>query len=196
MGTIYPHPSGTTPDDYTPGQRVRRRTVSRIPLITAQDELDAAGRIVFDRIVQARGQMLRPFEVLLHSPVMADKVAQLGHVVRFESRLTDADRELATLATGRAHGCAFVWRSHLETALTAGIGADTIAALEGTGSDLGAREATLVSFVNELCDASSVSDKTFEAAHDLVGTRGTVELVLTVGYYTMLSYTMKACGAC
>jgi 4-carboxymuconolactone decarboxylase len=169
--------------------------VSRIPLITARDELGADGRDVFDRIVESRGGTPRPFEVLLHSPAMADKVAELGHVIRFESRLTDADRELATLATGRAHGCAFVWESHLEAARAAGIGPDTIAAVEGKGSDLGAREATLLSFVNELCATSSVSDERFEAAHDLFGTPGIVELVLTVGYYTMLGYTIRACEA-
>ena len=78
--------------------------MTRIPLISARDELDSDGRVVFDRIVESRGTILRPFEVLLHTPAMADKVAALGHVIRFESHLTDADRELVTLATGRAHG--------------------------------------------------------------------------------------------
>ena len=169
--------------------------MSRIPLVTAADELDADGRAVFDRIVEGRGSMLRPFEVLLHAPAMADKVADLGHVVKFESHLTDADRELVTLATGRAQGCAFVWESHLASAQTAGIEAGTIAALEADGG-LGAREAILVSFVRELCREGSVSDERFRAAHDLVGTSGLVELVLTVGYYTMLGYTMSAFEAC
>ena len=53
--------------------------------------------------------LLRPFEVLLHSPSMAEAVAELGHVVRFGSHLADADRELVTLATGRA-----LDRVHLE----------------------------------------------------------------------------------
>jgi 4-carboxymuconolactone decarboxylase len=170
--------------------------VSRIPLITVREELGADGRAVFDRIVQSRGTTLRPFEVLLHAPAMADKVAELGHVVRFESHLTDVDRELVTLATGRAHGCAFVWESHLESARAAGIGPDTIAALEGDAGGLGTREATLVSFVRELCETSSVSNERFRAAHDLVGTSGMVELVQTIGYYTMLGYTMSAFEAC
>lgn len=170
--------------------------MSRIPLITTRDELDADGRAVFDRIVQSRGSILRPFEVLLHAPTLADTVAELGRVVRLESHLTDVDRELLTLATGRAHGCAFVWESHLESARAAGLEPGTIAALEGGGNGLGARDAILVSFVNELCATSSVSDERFRAAHDLVGTSGMVELVLTVGYYTMLGYTMSACGAC
>jgi AhpD family alkylhydroperoxidase len=100
--------------------------VTRIPLITAREDIDPDGRAVFDRIVASRGTTLRPIEVLLHAPAMAERVAELGHVVRFGSGLTDADRELVTLATGRAHGCAFVWESHLEAARTAGVEADTI----------------------------------------------------------------------
>jgi hypothetical protein len=61
---------------------------------------------------------------------------------------------------------------------------------------MGARQATLVSFVNELCRTGAVSDETFRAAHELLGTPGTVELALTVGYYTMLCYTMSSVGAC
>lgn len=170
--------------------------MSRIGLIASRDELDTEARDVFDRIVESRGTMPRPFEVLLHSPVMAEKVAELGHVIRFESHLTDADRELATLATGRAHGCAFVWESHLGAARSAGITPDTIAALESDASNLGAREATLVALVDELCETGAVSDETFRAVVDLLGTPGIVELVLTVGYYTMLGYAMSAVEAC
>jgi 4-carboxymuconolactone decarboxylase len=170
--------------------------MSRVPLVTARDGLDADGRAVFDRIVASRGALLRPFEVLLHAPALADAAAALGHVVRTGSGLRDADREVITLATGRALGCAFVWDSHLESARAAGLDPATIEAVEQGGAGLGTREATLVSFVRELCGTSAVSDVTFRAAHDLLGTAGVVEMSLTIGYYTMLGYTMGAVDAC
>ncbi len=170
--------------------------MSRIPLIAARDALDADGQAVFDRIVESRGALLRPFEVLLHSPSMAEAVAELGHVVRFGSHLADADRELVTLATGRAHGCAFIWESHLESARAAGVGVDTIEALERGGEGLGPREAALVALVNDLRESSGVSDQAYRSAHELVGTQGMVELVLTTGYYSMLAYAMRAFDAC
>jgi 4-carboxymuconolactone decarboxylase len=170
--------------------------VSRVPLVTERERLDTDARAVFDRIVASRGTLLRPFEVLLHAPAMADAVAALGHVVRSGSHLDDRDRELITLATGQAQGCAFVWDSHLEAARTAGIGSDTIGALERGGTSSDAREIALVSFVRELCGTGSVSDETFRAVHGLLGTSGVVEMTLTVGYYTMLGYTMGAVEAC
>jgi 4-carboxymuconolactone decarboxylase len=165
-------------------------------LITERDGLDRNAQAAFDRIVASRGSFLRPFEVLLHAPALADAVGELGHVVRTGSGLRDADREVITLATGRELGCAFVWDSHLESARAAGVVPATIEALQRGGAGLGVREATLVAFVHELCGTSAVSDETFRAAHDLLGTTGVVEMALTIGYYTMLGYTMGAVDAC
>lgn len=166
----------------------------RIPLITSRDELGVEAQGVFDQIMESRGEVSRPFRVLLHVPAAARKVAELGHVVRSQSRLADADRELVTVATGRAHGCTFVWESHQDAARAAGVDPDRIAAF-GSG-DLSDRKRTLVSFVNELCSDGSVSQETFDAAAEIVGTTGVVELVVAVGYYTMLSYVMSALEAC
>jgi 4-carboxymuconolactone decarboxylase len=165
-------------------------------LVSARDGLDVGGQVVFDRIVASRGSVLRPFQVLLHAPALADAVGKLGHVVRTGSGLRDTDREVITLATGRELACAFVWDSHLESARAAGVDPATIEALGHGGAGLGGREATLVAFVRELCGTSAVSDDTFRAAHDLLGTTGVVEMALTIGYYTMLGYTMGAVDAC
>jgi AhpD family alkylhydroperoxidase len=169
---------------------------ARIPLLTGPDGLDAERRAAFDRIVESRGSLLRPFQVLLHAPELAVRVAELGHVVRFGSRLDPADRELATLATGRARGCDFVWTSHLEAAAAAGVDPDAIVELERDGRGTDARGATIVAFVRELCDAGRVAPATFGAALDLLGPRGVVELTLTIGYYTMLGDVMGAVEAC
>jgi AhpD family alkylhydroperoxidase len=132
--------------------------------------------------------------------VEPDRVAELrdplGHAIRFDSRLSDADRELATLAAGRATGCAFVWESHLGSARAAGVDAETIVALEAGSRRLPARAADIVAFVRGVCGPEPVSDETFRAAHDRLGDDAMVELALTVGYYSMLALTMRAFRAC
>lgn len=170
--------------------------MSRIDLITAPTELPAGTRAVAERIVETRGEVSRPFQVLLHAPALAERVAELGHVVRSGSTLADADRELATLATGVAVGCGFVWTSHLESAATAGLSGQTIEALRGDRAGLGPREMTIAAFVEELCAEGTVSADSFAAAHELLGTPGLVELATTVGYYTMLARVMAAFDAC
>lgn len=170
--------------------------MSRVPPITDREQLAPNDRPTFDAIVQSRGSMLRPFESLLHAPALAARVADLGHAIRFESHLSDVDRELVTLATGHARRCAFIWESHLEAARSAGIGNDMLAALQTGGTGLDPRANALARLVQELCDSGGVADETFRAARELVGTQGFIELVLTVGYYTMLAYAMSAVDAC
>jgi 4-carboxymuconolactone decarboxylase len=163
--------------------------MSRIPLVTSREGLDEEGRAVFDRIAESRGTVQRPFQVLLHAPDLADRVAALGHAVRFGSGLADADRELATLATGRARGCAFVWDSHVDAAREAGVDPDALPAASG-------RDAALVAFVDEVCAIGRVTDETFRSVHELLGREATVELALVAGYYSMLATVMGAFDAC
>jgi 4-carboxymuconolactone decarboxylase len=172
--------------------------VSRIPLITERTaDLTAQQADTFDWVVRSRGSMIRPFEVLLHTPVIARLVAELGAQIRFESTLSEHDRELVILATARAHDCAFEWDSHRALADAAGVRGEVIAHLDtGAPVELTETEALLIGFVRELCASSSVSEATFAAARDRLGDSGVVELSATVGYYTLLGYVMGACDAC
>ncbi|HEX6263887.1 MAG TPA: carboxymuconolactone decarboxylase family protein [Actinomycetota bacterium] len=170
--------------------------MARVDLLDDERDLTPEQRTVADRIAESRGEVSRPFQLLLHAPAMAERVAELGHLVRSGSSVADADRELVTLATGRAIGCSFVWESHLHAATVAGISEETIAMLQRDPDGLGERERLLVSFVDELCRTRTVSEATFVAVHRLLGVPAVVELALTVGYYTMLGSVMGACDAC
>ena len=170
--------------------------MARVDVLDDERDLTPEQRTVADRIAESRGEVSRPFQLLLHTPVLAERVAELGHVIRTGSSLADADRELVTLAAGRAIGCSFVWESHLRAATAAGVAPATIAALDRDSADLGARERLLVSFVDELCRTRPVSEATFFAVPRLLGVPAVVELALTVGYYTMLGSVMGACDAC
>jgi alkylhydroperoxidase family enzyme len=170
--------------------------MTRVDLIADDHDLTPEQRIVADRIAGNRGEVSRPFQLLLHSPALAERVAELGHLVRAGSSLTDADRELVTLATGRAIGCSFVWESHLDAATASGIPQATIGTLQRDPAGLAERERALVSFVDELCANRTVSDATFDAVRRLLGVRALLELALTVGYYGMLGSVMGACDAC
>lgn len=170
--------------------------MSRVPLITDKVGLDPEQVETFDWIVRSRGSMLRPFEVLLHKPAIARQAAELGAKVRFESTMSDHDRELVIIATAKQHRCGFEWDSHLPLARKAGVREEVIGHLEGREADLTETEALLTGFVRELCATSTVSEDTFQAAQDHLGQTGVIELAATVGYYTLLGYVMGACGAC
>ena len=170
--------------------------MARIELIDRKDGLAPSQARLFDWIVGSRGELVRPFQVLLHAPEQAEHIARLGHVVRFESGLDGADRELAILATSRAHGCDYVWDTHLELARREGTSPEAIDHLGGDAGDLAPREAAILDMVGELCSASSVSASTFTRIESELGAKGVVELSVLVGYYTMLGYAMASFDAC
>ena len=168
--------------------------MARIPLITVRDGLSEAQQAVFDWIVESRGQMLRPFEVLLHRPEMARPAAELGHQIRYEGTLSDHDRELAIITVAKAHRCGFEWDTHIGLARAAGVSEATIAALED-GDAVEPPDGVIVGFVRELCATATVSDSAHAAAVDRLGAAGAVELSTLVGYYTLLAYAMNAADA-
>ena len=170
--------------------------MARIELIDRKDGLAPGQARLFDWIVASRGELVRPFQVLLHAPGQAEHIARLGHVVRFESSLDGADRELAILATGQAHGCRYVWDTHLELARREGVSPEAIAHLDGTPGDLAARESAIMDMVDELCGSSSLSASAFARVESELGAEAVVELSILVGYYTMLGYAMAAFDVC
>ena len=170
--------------------------MGRIELIGRKDGLAPEQARLFDWIVESRGELVRPFQVLLHAPGQAEHIARLGHVVRFESSLDGADRELAILATGQAHGCRYVWDTHLDLARREGVSPEAVAHLDGVTGDLAAREAAILDMVDELCGSSSLSASAFARVESELGAEAVVELSILVGYYTMLGYAMAAFEVC
>jgi len=172
--------------------------MARVPLITEKGpHLDTEQSETFDWVVESRGKMIRPFEVLLHTPDIARSIAELGAKIRFSSTLPDADRELVILTVGITHGCAFVWDSHVDLARSVGVRPEALAALpDGDDAALDARELLLVAATRSLCRTGGVSDEQFAGLLDLYGQRGAVDYCATVGYYTMLGFVMGATQAC
>ncbi len=173
--------------------------MARIELISGREGLSPDQEGLYDWIIESRGSLVRPFQVLLHAPGQADHLARLGHQVRFESVLDGADREFAILTTGLAHGCRYVWDTHFDIAVREGVRAEALAFLEGGEGDAEAlqeREAAILEMVRELCFRSSVSTPVFDRVVSELGTDGVVELAVLVGYYTLLGFTMATFDVC
>lgn len=171
--------------------------MGRIELLTSRDGLSARQQQVFDWVVESRGKMLRPYEVLLHAPGLAQPAAELGHQIRYEGQLSDHDRELAIITAAKALDCAFEWDSHIDLARSAGVSESAISHLESGVGELSEAEAVIVWFVRELSANNDISDASFDAASTAFGGSGpVVELAGLVGYYTFLGYVMKVAGAC
>lgn len=166
----------------------------RIPYVTDRDAVPEEHRHHFDEIEETRGGVRGPFAVLMNSPEVAGRVANLGTYVRFEGELPNADRELAILATARAFDCAYEWAAHVPIARDAGLREEAIdvVAEEGATDDLDDGEATVIEYCRELLYDHRVSDDTFRAALERFGESGVTELTATAGYYGMIACALNA----
>jgi len=168
----------------------------RVRMIEERADASPSQLATFDHIAASRGKMIRPFAAMLHRPEIARAAADLGAVIRFNSTLSDHDRELVICTTAIERDCAFEWDSHSPIARSAGVSEDTLASIrDGAGVD-DADDAVFVDFARELCRGGKVGDATFGRALGRLGEEGTVELAAIVGYYSMLAVFMSACEAC
>jgi 4-carboxymuconolactone decarboxylase len=154
------------------------------------DELAPAQRAFADReIAQGRKPETGPFNIYLRSPEMAELSRPLSDYLRFKAPTPRKLKEIAIMLTARYWGGQYVWYSHRQQALDAGLSPAFIAALAAgeRPANMPADEATTYDFVTQLLTTRQVSDASFKAMAAVVGERGIVELVALMGQYTGLT---------
>ena len=158
------------------------------------DDMTAAQRTMTENILAGpRTAMGGPFNVLLRSPELGDLSQALGAYIRFNSSLPGTLRELAIIMTARHWTAHFEWYAHKNAALAEGLDpaiVDAIAAGRRPES-MQADEAIVYELCNELFTDHRVSDSTFNAAVDALGERGVVDVIGTVGYYSLVSMVLN-----
>ena len=150
---------------------------------------------VYDAIVSGpRGQVRGPLAVWLHRPELASKAQELGQYCRYDSALPPRLSELAILTTARIWDAAFEWQAHVPHALAAGIDQAVVDALAADHDpDFSNDDEQLVyEFSRELNLTRGVSDALYARAIAILGEEGTVDLVGVLGYYALISMTIKA----
>jgi 4-carboxymuconolactone decarboxylase len=169
----------------------------RVRLIEERSQASPSQMDVFDHISASRGgQMIRPYAAMLHRPEIARAAADLGAVIRFESTLSDHDRELVIVSTAAERNCHFEWESHHPLAVAAGVADATLDAVANDTDVTDEHDAVIVEFVRSLCRAGRIADGAFQALVGEFGQEGTVEVAATVGYYSMMAVFMSACDLC
>jgi len=134
-----------------------------------------------------------PFNALLRSPDVADRVQRMGEYVRFQTSIPAALNEMAILITGRLWGAQYEFWAHRRLARTAGL-ADAIidAIAEGRRPPtMSADERVVYDFCTELFRDKSVSDGAFAAVRNRFGEQGVIDLVAASGYYSIVSMVLN-----
>ena len=130
-----------------------------------------------------------PFNIYLRSPEMAELSRPFSDYLRFRAPTPRKLKEIAIMLTARYWGGQYVWYSHRQQALDAGLSPAFIGALAAgeRPANMSPDEAMTYDFVTQLLTTRQVSDGNFKAMAALVGERGIVELVALMGQYTGLT---------
>jgi len=149
--------------------------------------------MVNDLLAGKRTSLTGPFNVLLRSPEMGNHAQKLGEHVRFRSSVPPRLNELAILLTARWWSSQYEWFAHKPLALQAGLAATVIDDIHAGRRSAGMRpdETVIYDFCVELRERRRVSDATFKAAVSLLGERGVIDLIATMGYYDLVSMILN-----
>jgi len=159
------------------------------------EEMDEDQRRVVAKITDGpRKGIHGPFLPLLHSPLLLDRVQELGLLCRFESSFPPKISELVILISARFWTAQFEFSSHVESAKAAGV---PEAAIEAIRTRREPRfddpdQALVYAFANEFFTTNKVSDATFDAAVERFGRRSVVDLVGIMGYYALIAMTLNS----
>jgi 4-carboxymuconolactone decarboxylase len=157
--------------------------------------MSEAQRKVHDAIASGpRGRVEGPLAVWLNSADLANRAQALGEFCRFGSSLPPRLSELAILVMGSYWRAGFEWYIHAPIAASAGVPDAVITAIKAGETPVFVEpDAKAVhDFARELLENRNISDETYAFAHRLLGERGLVDLVGILGYYGLISMTIKA----
>ncbi len=144
-------------------------------------------------LLNAEGGMSGPFNAWLKSPVLGEAAQRVGEAVRFESALPPQLRELAILVVAAKWKAQYEWWAHEKIARREGLDEAVIESVKAeTLPDFSnPTELVVYNFARELLNEHRVSDHLYNDAVELLGEAMVAELVILLGYYTLVSMTLN-----
>lgn len=152
------------------------------------------GQPLVDRIVRERGSVLHLYQMLLHSPPVAE--GWLGYLtaIRQKSILSPALRELVIMRVAAINGAPYEAEQHAPIALKEGVTQgqlDDLAAWESS-SRYSAEQRAVLTLTDGMTRQVQVPAPALAAVRAFLNDREVVELVATVGAYNMVSRFLEA----
>ena len=171
------------------------------------DELSADQRSLYDTILggprakgpqafplaDTAGRLNGPFNALLLSPAVGTAVAALGAAIRYESHLSDRERELAILEVAVRRRCDFEWYAHVRVGRSAGLSEAEIAAILN-GAEIASfndRERLVRALVVRFLTERDLDDTSFGEAQAQLGAATLMDLIALTGYYDLLALSLR-----
>jgi 4-carboxymuconolactone decarboxylase len=192
-GKPYADSGAPAPDAWPIAENVV--TTPGLSLLSGHQDVAPEHQHFVDRIVLTRGGLSALFQVLLHTPDVANRISNIGAFFLYETVLAPAVRTLTWLIAARELDCNYVWQASAGAARTAGVSEELIAALEKRSplGGIAGEHAVLFDYCHQVLRGNyHVSDATYHAAVSKFGVSATVQITATLGYIVMISLVANA----
>ena len=138
---------------------------------------------------------LAMFRTLARNPRLFKRWIPFGHTINTPS-LPVRDKELLVLRTAYRCGNEYTWVHHTEIALAAGLGQAEIDRIRAGAAhpEWSEWDALMLRVVDELVDASCISDASWHFLTERYDVRQLIEVPMLVGHYQMLAGTLNSLG--
>lgn len=166
----------------------------RVPPLPPE-EWDDAVKDIMKPFVEANSDY-NIFRTLARHPALMRRWLVFANHVLFKQTLALRERELAILRTGWLCRARYEWGQHVEVARRGGMGeADIRLAQSGPATPgIAAADRALLAATDELHADQFVSDATWQALSARFDERQCMDLVFTVGQYTLVSMALNTFG--
>ena len=171
-----------------------RLTTPRIPPVDDPSELDDDARAVIGTTSLGPAQNI--FRTFVRHPKLLKRWLVFGNHILFKSTLPPRERELLILRTGWRCTAEYEWGQHVVIGRAVGLTDEEIARImegpDAPGWD--PFDATLLRAADELHDEQIVGDETWKALGERYSTQQLMDVVFTVGQYTLVSMALNTFG--
>jgi 4-carboxymuconolactone decarboxylase len=169
----------------------------RFPQLTAETLSDAQRPLAEQILKISRVGIAGPYNALLRSPVMAQRMYDLLDYLRWNSSVPARLNEFAILIQGRLWRSQVEWFAHFPIAVKAGLSEKVALDLKANKRPQGMQpdEAAVYDFCTELSTNHAVSDETFNRLRQFLSEQQVVDLTVISGTYVTVAMILAVSEA-
>lgn len=134
------------------------------------------------------------FATLARHPQLAAAYIPFGTYIMAESTLAARDRQLVILRVALRTDCAYEFLHHARIAEPDLTEADMARVVDGPDAGWSGRDSALLQCVDELIDHAMIADGTWSELADVLDDHQLMDLVFTIGTYTLLAGALNSFG--
>ena len=165
----------------------------RFPQLTMENIPPTSRALAQEIVAISSVGLAGPYNIMLRSPIFAERMKRLLDYLRFETSLPNRLNEFAILIQGRIWTSQVEWYAHYPLALKAGLRASVADDLKANirPRDMQPDEALVYDVAMAMSTQHEISDDLFNYAKSVLGEQQLVDLIAVSGTYVTVAMLLS-----